>query len=346
MAAKPGESEGTAVALVRTENKVLLKVEDLKVSFVKGGGRLLPVIDAANLSLRCDQAVGVVGESGSGKTMLCRSLIGTLRRRGAIITSGKVLFNGRDLAGAPESVWARIRGREIGYVPQSSLAGLNPILTVKTQLIEAITVLQPVSRREAEKEAIRLLELVRIPRAGTVLKQRSHQLSGGMRQRVMIAAALAQKPKLLVADEPTTALDVSVQKEILSLINQLRSDLGMALILVSHDLSVIEEVCESVMVMYAGATVETGPVEELTGSPCHPYTRALRLSRVDTAAPGQDLEAIAGEPPTIGSWPIGCRFWPRCPLGDEQCQTGLQPGLKPIGRQFTACIYAERMDRS
>jgi oligopeptide/dipeptide ABC transporter ATP-binding protein len=159
----------------------------------------------------------------------------------------------------------------------------------------------------------------------------------------MIAAALAQKPKLLVADEPTTALDVTVQHEILVLINSLRQELGMALILVSHDLAVIEEVCDSVMVMYAGASFETGPVELVVKSPRHPYTRALGTSRVDTAVPGRDLEAIAGEPPTIGQWPTGCRFWPRCPMGDDTCRQGLQPPLRRVGRQLSACVYAERM---
>ena len=320
----------------------LLVIDNLQVGFRKSGG-VLPVINAANLSLRRDEAVGVVGESGSGKTMLCRSLIGTLARHGATVTGGQIRFNGRELAGAPESVWRQVRGREIGYVPQSSLAGLNPVLTVRTQMLEAIGAAQALQGSAAEQEALRLLDLVRIPRAQAVLGERSHQLSGGMRQRIMIAATLAQKPNLLVADEPTTALDVTVQKEILSLIGRLRRELGMALILVSHDLAVIEEVCDSVMVMYAGATVEAGPVAAIVGAPRHAYTRALRLSRVDTALRGQLLETIGGEPPTIGAWPQGCRFWPRCPLGDEQCRQGGQPPLRQVGPQWSACIYAERV---
>jgi peptide/nickel transport system ATP-binding protein len=321
----------------------LLAVEDLRVSFAKGGGHLLPVIDAANLTLARNEAIGIVGESGSGKTMLCRSLIGTLRRRGATITSGRILFEGRDLAPAPEGVWRQIRGREIGYVPQSSLAGLNPVLSIKTQLVEAITAARPVGAREAEREAVDLLDLVRIARAAQVLEQRSHQLSGGMRQRVMIAAALAQRPKLLVADEPTTALDVTVQHEILDLIGKLRRELGMALILVSHDLGVIEEVCSRVVVMYAGASVEVGPVSAVVNAPRHPYSRALRTSRVDTATPGVDLEAIPGDPPTIGSWPTGCRFWPRCPFATDDCRLGGQPALRPAAPQLTACIHADRL---
>lgn len=322
----------------------LLNVEELKISFRKEGGRLLPVVDAANLTVKWNEAVGIVGESGSGKTMLCRALLGTLPRHGAVITSGRILFNGRNLAGAPESVWRRIRGREIGYVPQSSLAGLNPVLTIGTQLVESITAVRAVDRREAEREAVELLERVRIPRARALLQDRPHQLSGGMRQRVMIATAIAQQPKLLVADEPTTALDVTTQREILTLIRALRRDLGMALILVSHDLAVIEEVCDSVMVMYAGASVEAGPVGVVTPTPQHPYTRALRVSRVDTARPGEDLETIAGEPLSIGAWPPGCRFAPRCPLADEACRHGAQPSLMQVARQLSACIHADRMD--
>ncbi len=325
------------------EMQPLLEIKDLDISFRKGGGRLLPVIDAANLHLNQRQAVGIVGESGSGKTMLCRALIGTLPRHGAAITSGTIRFDDQELAGAPERVWRSIRGREIGYIPQSSLAGLNPVLTVETQLVESITAVQSQSRQQARQKAVALLERVRIPRAEQVLKARAHQLSGGMRQRVMIAAAIAQAPKLLIADEPTTALDVTIQREILTLITQLRQELGMALILVSHDLGVIEEVCDSVMVMYAGASVEAGPVGVLSTSPRHPYTRALRVSRVDRAVPGTDLEAIPGDAASVGSWPAGCRFWPRCSLADNACRRDPQPALMPIGLQLSACIHADRM---
>lgn len=335
----PRENNATRV---QDKSEPLLQIRDLYVAFAKSYGPL-PVINTANLTLGRHEAVGVVGESGSGKTMLCRSLLGTLDRHGAKVLGGQILFDGRDLANAPESVWSKVRGKEIGYVPQSSLAGLNPVINIQTQMVEAITAARPMSMSDAEKEAIELLEVVRIPRAKDVLKEYSYQLSGGMRQRVMIAAALAQKPKLLVADEPTTALDVTVQKEILTLISRLRRELGMALILVSHDLAVIEEVCDSLMVMYAGTSFEAGPVSTTVRSPRHPYTKALHDSRVDTAERGKPLEAIAGEPPTIGAWPPGCRFWPRCPMGDDKCREGKQPPLRRVGTQLTACIYAERM---
>jgi oligopeptide/dipeptide ABC transporter ATP-binding protein len=320
----------------------LLAIEGLQIAFRKSYG-WLPVVSTARLTLGPDEAVGIVGESGSGKTMLCRSMLGTLPRHGAAVTGGQIYFGGRDLAAASEGTWRRVRGREIGYVPQSSLAGLNPVLTIRTQLVESITAVRPMSSRDAEKEALDLLDMVHIPRARTVLGEHSSRLSGGMRQRVMIAAALAQRPRLLVADEPTTALDVTVQKEILTLIRRLRQQLGMALVLVSHDLAVIEEVCDSLMVMYAGATVASGPVDVVVGTPRHPYTRALRDSRVDTAERGRPLVAISGEPPSVGGWPAGCRFWPRCPVGDDTCRQGQQPTLAPIDGQMTACLYPERL---
>ncbi len=180
------------VEQVAPQTKLLLRVEDLKIAFPKGRRKLLPVVDTANLSLQPNESVGIVGESGSGKTMFCRALIGTLARHGAVITSGKISFNGKDLVGAPEGVWHKVRGREIGYVPQSSLAGLNPVLTIRTQLIESLLAFKPMDRGEAERAAVDLLDRVKIPRARQILDARSHQLSGGMRQRVMIAAAIAQ----------------------------------------------------------------------------------------------------------------------------------------------------------
>ncbi|MDE2926345.1 MAG: ABC transporter ATP-binding protein [Acidobacteriota bacterium] len=322
----------------------ILRVESLRIGVPRGRGDLLSIVDTADFHLRRHQALGIVGESGSGKTMLCRALMGTLRRHGAVVASGRILYRDQDLAGADEKVWRRIRGRRIGYVPQSSLAGLNPVLTVRTQLTEAIHAARDVSNTEADHQALQLLDLVRILRPGQVLEMRSHELSGGMRQRVMIAAALSQEPEILIADEPTTALDVTIQREILSLINRLRERLKMALIFVSHDLAVIEEVCDSVMVMYAGASVENGPLDAVVRHPRHPYTRALLASRVDLAVPGEDLETIPGDPASVGAWPDGCRFWPRCSLADADCREDAQPPLAPAGIQRTACLHHDRME--
>ena len=335
----------TASAMIggSTDSDLLLRVQDLQIHVTKSRGTRLPIVDTADLAIGRHEAIGLVGESGSGKTMLCRALIGTLERHGAGVGAGRILLEGQDLAGAPESVLRSVRGRKIGYVPQSSLAGLNPVITVGTQLIEAIDTVETFNRQQAELRAVELLEQVHVPRPKRLLKERSHQLSGGMRQRVMIAAALAQRPKLLIADEPTTALDVTTQREILTLLSTLRQELGMALILVSHDLAVIEDVCDSVVVMYAGACMEAGPVEAVMNAPRHPYSRALRVSRVDTATPGQDLEAIPGDALSAGHWPAGCRFAPRCNLAQDDCRQGSQPGLRQIDQQLSACLLAEQM---
>jgi oligopeptide/dipeptide ABC transporter ATP-binding protein len=321
----------------------LLSVNKLSVSFRVGSGVKLPVIDTANFDLDAQGSLGLVGESGSGKTMLCRALIGTLARHGAVINGGSVSFAGQPITNLGESEWRKLRGHQIGYVPQSSMAGLNPILTIKSQLSEVVKDYVGGSEFDVRREVLELLERVRIPRPTAVMRSRPHQLSGGMRQRVIIAAAIAQRPKLLIADEPTTALDVTVQSEILALINELREELGMALLLVSHDLAVIEEMCSLMAVMYAGATVEVGPTEDLISSPNHPYTRALNTSRTDRARPGELLESIPGDAVSVGHWPKGCRFWPRCPIAEQDCQDGLQPELLAIEQHASACIHSDRM---
>ena len=348
----PDEMGGSALAAVlanEIEPVVVpvgipyLIVDELRIGVPRPEGELR-IVDAANFTLDAGRSLGIVGESGSGKTMLCRSFIGTLPRYGVAVTGGRLTIAGGDMTNATEPQWRRIRGRAIGYVPQSSLAGLNPVLTVETQLLEALHIGQrALSRSAARAEARRLLDLVRIPRAASVLTERSHQLSGGMKQRVMIAAALALSPPMLVLDEPTTALDVTVQYEILLLIRSLREQLKMGLILVSHDLAVVEFLCERIMTMYAGASVEIGPATAMRRRPRHPYTGALLHSRLGMAKRGVDLVAIPGESPAVGSWPEGCRFWPRCSFAIEACKVGPQPGLRPVEGHLTACIRAEEV---
>ncbi len=320
-----------------TADRKLLEVSGLQISLRLRRGEAV-VVDTADFSLGSHSAIGVVGESGSGKSMLCRGLIGTLFRYGGRVSGGSILWKGRELVGLSEKEWREIRGSQIGYVPQSSMAGLNPILPIGKQLIEAM------SRRgtaSPEKEALRLLDMVKIPRADQVMKERSHQLSGGMRQRAIIAAALALEPELLILDEPTTALDATVQAELLGLIAELRAELGMAIIFVSHDLQVVERVCDEVMTLYAGAVVEIGRIGDVRSHPLHPYTEALLSSRVDAADPAEELETIPGEPPSVGAWPDGCRFSPRCPIAVDRCRTGHQPGLETFGTGASACLLTE-----
>lgn len=318
-----------------------LNVDQLKIG-VSRAGRELRIVDAVTFGLEPGASLGIVGESGSGKTMLCRSFTGTLSRYGVGILGGRLQIAGHDLSHAKEKDWLPIRGRAVGYVPQSSLAGLNPILTVETQLLEALQLSsRKLTSAQARAEARQLLDMVKIPRVDSVLKERAHQLSGGMRQRVMIAAALALRPPLLVLDEPTTALDVTVQYEILVLIRQLREELKMGLILVSHDLAVVDFLCSRVMTMYAGSTVEIGASEDIRVRPRHPYTNALLHSRLGMAERGKDLVAIPGESPAVGAWPDGCRFWPRCISAAEDCKVGDQPQTRLVDGNLTACIHAE-----
>jgi peptide/nickel transport system ATP-binding protein len=318
-------------------SEALLAVSGVSVALRRRVDEVL-VVDTANFTVPAHGALGVVGESGSGKSMLSRALIGTLPRYGGRIAGGSIRWQGRELVGLPEKAWRAIRGTEIGYVPQSSMAGLNPILPIGDQLLEAVS--RGTRRATVENRArvLELLDLVRIPRAAQVVSETPNQLSGGMRQRVVIAAALAQQPALLILDEPTTALDVTVQAGILKLIVELRRELGTAVMLTSHDLAVIETVCDQIMTMYAGAVIEVGATGEVRGTPLHPYTQALMNSRVDRADPERDLVTIPGEPPAAGAWPAGCRFWPRCPIAIDACREGPQPELRAFGDRWSACI--------
>jgi oligopeptide/dipeptide ABC transporter ATP-binding protein len=328
-----------ALAMGR-ETDDLLTVSGVSVALRRRVDEVL-VVDTANFTVPRHGALGVVGESGSGKSMLSRALIGTLPRYGGRVTNGSIRWQGRELVGLSEKGWRSIRGKEIGYVPQSSMAALNPILPIGVQLLEAVSNSGQPSEGSDRDRVLELLDLVRIPRAEQVATETSNQLSGGMRQRVVIAAALAQRPKLLILDEPTTALDVTVQAGILKLIVELREELGMAVMLTSHDLAVIETVCDDIMTMYAGAVIEIGATSAVRRSSLHPYTKALMDSRVDEADPAEDLITIQGEPPSTGSWPDGCRFWPRCPVAIDACREGGQPEMRSFDKRLSACIRTE-----
>ena len=328
----------------------MLAVEELSIGLADPK-TAAPVVDGVSLGISMGETVGLVGESGSGKSMLCRALVGTLHRHGAAVTGGSIRFEGRELVGATEAEWRRVRGRRIAYVPQSSLAGLNPVLTVGKQLTGLIRSAGSAARAggSARSRARELLEMVEIPRVASVMNERPHQLSGGMRQRVVIAGALARSPDLLIADEPTTALDVRVQARILDLLRRLRDQLGMSLLLVSHDLAVVEEVCDSIAVLYAGAIMEAGPQEAIRTRSRHPYTAGLvAAARMDISG---GFEPIPGEAPSVGAWPEGCRFWPRCGLAlrvgngeaPSRCSSGGQPRPVEFEGRLTACTFASSM---
>jgi oligopeptide/dipeptide ABC transporter ATP-binding protein len=323
--------------------RTLVDIRNLKIGITRGRGEPLVVVDSATFKVGRGEMLGLIGESGSGKTMVCRALIGTLHRRGARILAGSVMLGGLDLARATENEWRAVRGRRVGYVPQSALAGLNPVMTIGSQIAEAIRQSPDAASVDTEKRARELLDVVRIRRPETVLRQYSGQLSGGMRQRVMIACAIASGPELLVADEPTTGLDVTVQAEIMKLLRNIRSAMGTSIVLVSHDLALVDDVCDSIVVMHAGACVESGRVADVE-TPRHPYTLALNRSRIELAEPGSELVTIRGNPPAVGSWKPGCRFAERCEIVQADCRIGAHPPLLgPEDGHSTACLHPDLM---
>jgi peptide/nickel transport system ATP-binding protein/oligopeptide transport system ATP-binding protein len=297
----------------------VLDVKDLKTVFRTRGGEVHAVNDVS-FTLKPGELLGVVGESGSGKSVTMMSLIRLLPMPPAEIRGGQVLFDGQDLAKVPEETMRAIRGARIGMVFQDPMTSLNPVFTVGYQLMEPLRKHMGMDKRAAANRAVDLLELVGIPDARRRLGDYPHQFSGGMRQRVMIAIALACDPKVLIADEPTTALDVTIQAQILELIKDLRQKLGMAIVWITHDLGVIAGIADRVMVMYGGQVVEQAPVRELFANPQHPYTRML-LETVPhiKGARAEKLRVIQGQPPILAKAPDSCPFMARCPQAFERC---------------------------
>lgn len=332
----------SAEATVEEQSNVLVEIRDLVIGIQRTRKDRLLIVDSANFDIRKAEILGLVGESGSGKTMVCRSLIGTLKRRSASIFAGSILFDGMDLATIDERRWRAVRGNRIGYVPQSALTGPNPVMSVGKQLAEAVRRNRHRQEKNPRKRVMELLDLVHIRRPEIVYHQYPFQLSGGMRQRVMIAAAIAQDPDIVVADEPTTGLDVTVQAEIMKLLKEIRSEFKMSVVLVSHDLALIDEVCDRLVVMHAGTCVEVGSVANVARTPLHPYTIALNRSRIDIATPGAPLVTIKGNPPAVGEWPQGCRFADRCDIVQGNCRQGPNPPLVEIRPEhWSACIHTD-----
>ena len=296
----------------------LLSVEDLRVQFATEDG-IVHASDGVSFDLRPGEILGIVGESGSGKSVTAQTLMGLTRSPNASI-SGSVRFHGSDLVTATEEQLQSIRGREISMIFQDPMTSLNPVYRVGAQIVEQIEAHKDVPDEEAKQQAVELLASVGIPNAKERVNDYPYEFSGGMRQRTMIAMALALEPRILIADEPTTALDVTIQAQIMALIQRLNEERGLAVILITHDLGVIAEVADRVLVMYAGQVVEEGTLDDIFYDPQHPYTWGLlgSLTRLDQPPPAR-LPQIAGQPPSLLAPPPGCRFRPRCPHAFEKC---------------------------
>ena len=315
----------------------LLAVEDLQTHFRTRAGTVRAV-DGLSFTLDRGRALGIVGESGSGKTVTSLSIMRLLEAPG-FIADGRVLLDGTDMVSLSEREIRAIRGRQICLVFQDPMTALNPVYRVGDQIVEAMQAHVPIGRTAALAHATELFRQLGIPAPAQRVTEYPHQLSGGMRQRVMIAMALVNEPELLILDEPTTALDVTIQAQILDLIRGLRQRVNTAVLLITHDIGVVEEVCDEVLVMYGGRVMEWGTVAQVTADPKHPYTRGLLASIPTRAKRGSPLDAIAGTVPSALARPTGCPFTPRCPQAMPACST--DPGLRDHGdgRQVACWLY-------
>jgi oligopeptide/dipeptide ABC transporter ATP-binding protein len=316
----------------------LLEIDDLRVEYPARRGTVRAV-DGVSLRLARGTTLGIVGESGCGKSTVGQAILQLIPPPGRI-SGGRIVFEGQDLQALSQEALRRLRGDRIAMIFQDPTATLNPVMPVGAQIAELFRWHRSeLGRAEVQRKVVALLERVGIAEPERRVHAYPHELSGGMRQRVVIACALALDPALVVADEPTTALDVTVQAQILELARSLQQERGTALILISHDLGVIAEMCDRVAVMYAGAVVEAGPVDDVLENPRHPYTKGLIASRPRIAEPDQDIKPIPGSVPDLAHPPAGCPFHPRCALADATCRT-TAPALRAIGTQDVACHKA------
>jgi len=314
----------------------LLDVRDLEVTFALRSGSLI-AINRVSFTVDKGERVGLVGESGAGKSVTGFAIINLISKPG-YISNGAVFFDGRDLASLSDEEMRRIRGDRISMIFQDPMMTLNPVLTIGTQMVETLQAHHRVSRKAAEEIALDKLRKVHIPSPERRLRQYPHEFSGGMRQRIVIAIALLTDPALVIADEPTTALDVTIQAEIMDLLQELCESEDMGLILITHDLGVVAQVTEKIVVMYAGNIVEMGPTDDIIAHPSHPYTKGLIKALPDYRNPGVRLNQIPGVMPTLTDIPPGCSFHPRCTIGDRICRTEF-PKLRVLdnGSQMVAC---------
>ena len=329
-ATKTAERPATAVR----KGEPILAVDDLRVEFRTDSGKVAAV-NGVSFSLNAGEIVGIVGESGSGKSQILMSLMGLLAKNGQ--ASGSVKLRGQEILGMRDEELDKLRGASMSMIFQDPMTSLNPFLRISTQLTEVLVKHRGMGKDEAMKRAIEMLDAVSIPDAARRIRLYPHEFSGGMRQRVMISMALLCQPSILFADEPTTALDVTVQAQILDLMKDLSADLGTTVVLVTHDLGVVASLCDRVIVLYGGRIMESGPAEELFADPKHPYTRGLLNStpRLDEQTHGE-LHTIPGQPPAVAKEAAGCPFEPRCTFREPRCKT-VRPILQDNGTRSVAC---------
>ncbi len=315
----------------------LLDVKDLRVEFTTQDGMVTAVNDL-NFSLKPGETLGIVGESGSGKSQTVFAIMGLLAKNGII--SGSAKFEGREILNLPEKELNKVRAEQIAMIFQDPMTSLNPYMKVSDQLMEVLMLHKGMGKAEAFEESVRMLEAVKIPEARNRINMYPHEFSGGMRQRVMIAMALLCRPKLLIADEPTTALDVTVQAQIMDLLNELKDEFGTAIIMITHDLGVVAGSCDKVLVMYAGRTMEYGSVDDIFYRPSHPYAEGLlkAIPRLDTE--GEILPTIPGNPPNLLRLPTGCPYQDRCHRVNSQCKSE-SPILTPFGEGRQRACFSD-----
>jgi peptide/nickel transport system ATP-binding protein len=324
----------------------VLAVRDLRTHVFTRRG-VVKAVNGVSFQVRAGETLGLVGESGSGKTMTCLSIL-RLLPRGARIVSGEIVLQGTNLAAASEATMERVRGKQIGMVLQNALAALDPVFTIGTQVGEPLVMHQHMSWRAALRRVVELLRMVKVVAPELRLHSYPHELSGGMRQRVSSAAAIGCAPALLIADEPTTALDVTTQRQYLDLLMELQQATGMAIMFVTHDISLVGNMCDQLAVFYGGLLVEYGPRQQVLSQPSHPYTAALLQSIPQLGEPRVRLPSIAGEPPDLGHLPAGCPFHPRCDAALDGCRTGEPPPVFTLaqGQQVRCWLREQDHDRS
>jgi oligopeptide/dipeptide ABC transporter ATP-binding protein len=318
----------------------LLEIKNLKLDFI-AGDRSLRAVDDVSFTINAGESVCLVGESGCGKSVTALSIAQLVPMPPARYVGGEILLNGRDVLKMSKQELRNIRGGVVSYIFQDPSASLNPVFRVGNQIKESLKLHRP--EKATDEEVIRLLKLVGIPAPESRIKDYPHQMSGGMQQRVMIAMALASEPKLLVADEPTTALDVTIQAQILELLLDLKKRLGMSILLITHNLGIVGDMAERVAVMYAGQVVEMSPSRALLQRPLHPYTKALMNSVPKLSGNMERLSAIPGTVPTLGNFPTGCRFYPRCPSAHPECANTAPQLVEVEPNRWVRCLYPKEL---